>query len=83
MGWNYRILAHEHNEDVYFIIHEVYYDENGIPNGYTENGVYVNGENIEDMRWSIEKMNECLEKPILSIKNFPDEWKKSKNLSQK
>jgi hypothetical protein len=26
MGWNHRILAHEHNGEVYLQIHEVYYN---------------------------------------------------------
>ena len=31
MGWNYRVLAHKQFDEVYFYIHEVYYDEEGNP----------------------------------------------------
>ena len=36
MKWNYRVLAHKQFDEVYFYIHEVYYDEEGNPNGYIE-----------------------------------------------
>ena len=38
MAWNYRIL--EYGEDEGFALHEVYYDETGIPNGWTEKPVW-------------------------------------------
>ena len=27
MGWNHRILAHKDGDEMYFQIHEVYYDK--------------------------------------------------------
>lgn len=45
MSWNHRILAHkESGEDVVFAIHEVYYNENGWPNGYTSNAIKLESE---------------------------------------
>ena len=38
MSWNYIILAHENNGEIYFQIHEVYYTNN-TPNGYTANPI--------------------------------------------
>ena len=74
MSWNYRILAHEDGDDLFFQIHEVYYDEEGKVNGYTENGVIVGAESIEGINWVLDKMKECANKPILSVHNFPNEW---------
>lgn len=74
MGWNHRVLAHKDGDDYYFQIHEVYYDENGIPNSYTANGVSVGGESLEAINWVLYKMRECINKPILSKENFPHEW---------
>ena len=74
MGWNHRILAHKDGYDYYFQIHEVYYDENGIPNSYTSNDVSVRSESLEGINWILDKMKDCINKPILSEENFPDEW---------
>ena len=75
MSWNYRVLAHKYEEEIYFEIHEVYYDENGIPNGYKEKPVTISGENIKGMRWALNKMKECLKKPILwAGDDFPKEY---------
>lgn len=73
MSWNYRILAHKDKDGWFFQIHEVYYNE-GIPNSYTANGVSVCGESVEGISWVLEKMKECVIKPILSVDNFPSEW---------
>jgi len=75
MGWNHRILAHEHKYEVYLQIHEVYYNEEGVPNSYTKNGVSVGAENVEAIKWVLDKMKECVDKPILSVNNFPKEYK--------
>ena len=37
MAWNYRILHDEVNDT--FNLHEVYYDPEGHPNGYTEQAI--------------------------------------------
>ena len=41
MSWNHRVLAHKDGDEMYLQIHEVYYDKDGKPNGYTANGVSV------------------------------------------
>ena len=70
MGWNHRVLAKEFifengEKEIYFDIHEVYYDADGKPDGYTKNPILVGGENIKDIKWTLNKMKECLKKPIL------------------
>ncbi len=74
MSWNHRILAHKDGDEIYFQIHEVYYDEKGNPNSYAANAVSVGDESIEGINWTLDKMKECVNKPILSVDNFPNEW---------
>lgn len=77
MTWNYRVLAHKEGDEVYFQIHEVYYEEKHL--GYTENGVTVGSEDVEGIKWVLDLMRECLEKPILSVEDFPNEYKPEEN----
>ena len=74
MSWNHRVLAHKEGDEIYFQIHEVYYDEGGLPNGYTSNGVSVGGDNLDDINWVLDKMIECTSKPILLAYDFPNEY---------
>ena len=36
MSWNYRIMRHEVDGEVWYGVHEVYYDVNGEPRLWTE-----------------------------------------------
>lgn len=76
MNWNHRLLAHQSpNGEVYLHIHEVYYDENGKPNGYTEDPVSVGGETVREITWVLNRMKECRKKPILwAGEKFPSEY---------
>ena len=76
MTWNHRVLAHLHNNEVYFQIHEVRYDDtdNDIPKHYTHNAVSIGGEDIKSLKWTLNKMQESLKKPILwAGEKFPQE----------
>jgi len=76
MSWNYRILAHEYNKEIYFEIHEVYYNKDGKPDGYTAEAISVGGEDMRSITWILNKMKGCREKPILwSGDKFPNEYK--------
>ena len=75
MSWNHRVLAHKNGDEFWFSIHEVYYDKKGTPESYTVNGVIVGGNSIKDLSWTLDKMKECLDKPILSAENFPNIYK--------
>ena len=74
MSWNHRILAHENGNDMFFQIHEVYYDKSGKPDSYTKNGVSVGAESLEGMKWVLKKMKDCVNKPVLLADGFPDEY---------
>lgn len=65
MGWNYRILAHQHDHVIDFQIHEVYYDKENNPISYTSNPVSVTGESIKSINWTLNKMKVSLMKPII------------------
>lgn len=90
MTWNYRIGTkvfsykkkfEEKNKDLakfpdsrLFSIIELYYDENNIPNGYTEPNVLSDWETLEDLIGTIDFVKLALEKPIIDLDNFPNEW---------
>lgn len=68
-------------------IYEVYYDENGIPNAYTENPVSAGGYDIklngvDDVRKTLELMLKALDKPILWYNDgkFPQEYNNVQNI---
>ena len=73
MIWNHRVLAHKDGDEMYFEIHEVYYNEEGVPKAYI--CADVGADTIEGLKWTLYKIKECLDKPILSAENFPEEFK--------
>lgn len=81
MSWNHRLMARVYKlptgkTEIYFEIHEVYYDKNDKPDSYTTNPVDVSGYSEKDIRWSLEMMLKCLNKPILWYGDkFPQEYK--------
>jgi hypothetical protein len=79
--WNHRVLAtiDKHGE-TYFNIHEVYYNnKTKQPDGYTANPITIGGEDIEALKWTINKIQESLEKPILwGDSRFPVEYQNNK-----
>ena len=77
-SWNHRILATEHNGELYLQIHEVYY-EGDKPISHTKDPKSVTGESVYEVKWTLDKMEECLEKPILwGDERFPLEYKSNK-----
>lgn len=78
--WSHRILAHKHptTGEVHLQIHEVFYNEKGELNSYTKEGVTVNGDSLRSIKWVLNKMNKCCDKPIIwAGENFPLEVEKS------
>ena len=75
MSWNHRILAHDLGVDTYFQIHEVYYDENGVPYGYTQDPIHVCADTIKGIKLTLRRMLESTKKPILwAGDKFPNEY---------
>ena len=72
--WNHRVIRTEHkhktaNGDVWseawYTIHEVYYNEEGEIDCWTESGVAPSGESIEEVREVLEWMLNATKKPVL------------------
>jgi len=82
MGWNNRVMRRTHSVDHdgktikedCFEIHEVYYDDNDDIEGFTEDAIAPCGETIEELRQELQRMLDCLDKPLLI---YEDEIKKS------
>lgn len=62
--WNYRIMTLD--KGATWGIHEVYYDEDGKPNGYTENPQEPYGETLDELKNDLLYMLRAFEKPILT-----------------
>lgn len=70
MSWNHRVLVTEHKLsngeiETHFQIHEVYYDKDGNPDGCTANPITISGDSLESLEWTIDRIRECLRKPLL------------------
>ncbi len=71
MGWNHRVLklhCKEYDED-YYEIRECHYEEgtakDSIPYMWSTTPCTVGGDDPDDIRWTLNKMLECLDKPVL------------------
>ena len=82
--WNHRVLARKEYSEIHFSIHEVYYDEEGNPKSYTQECIGVGGGSISGIKWQLDMMQKCLEKPVLWYGDrFPKEYtKKCKNVRE-
>lgn len=87
MGWNYRVMKHSSKNmctgetEIWFGIHEVYYRDADVDDltvevnetTYTVEPVRVFSEDIEGLWWTLEKMLEGLDKPILEFAESADQ----------
>ena len=60
--WNNRIVKHEKDDAVWYAVHEVFYNDNGGINGYTEDPITVLGETVEDVKSQLEMIMKDIEK---------------------
>ena len=65
--WNYRIVRSypANKEEAWYSIREVYYDNNGKVNGWTEDAIAPESNTIEGLLEILQLMLNCLDKPIL------------------
>jgi len=75
MKWNYRVLRHtdggvDSNEE-YFMVHEVYYEDDGKPSICTSNECKPFGNTLEELKSDMEMMVDAFEKPVLDYSDFP------------
>lgn len=76
--WNHRVIKHTKTSTItgspetetWFSIHEVFYDENGHPNGYTEDAVSPFGETLLELADDLVSFQAALSKPVLVHEDF-------------
>ena len=67
--WNHRVMRREHeNSEPTYGIHEVYYKQ-GKADMWTDDPVEVTGDDIQELKQTLERMILALEKPILNFKD--------------
>lgn len=81
MSWNHRVikqayLCYDEYETI-FGIHEVYYNEDGSLRNYTTDPVAPIGADMDELRWTLEKMLMALDKPVLTHEDFKFEEDKT------
>ena len=74
MSWNYRILATEVNQEVTLYMCEVYYDEQGVPDGYADASP-IGSETKKEIKWVLRMMEIGSKKGILwGGERFPEPY---------
>ena len=77
--WNHRVLVKEYSDEdgkqFEFGIHEVYYDDDGVPNMCTEEPVAVVGESLAGLGQTLDWMRACLLQPLLAYADFEEDGK--------
>lgn len=68
--WNYRVIRKRHldSNNVSYQVHEVYYDDEGNVESWTENPVEPYGETAEALREEIRYFLQAFRRPILELK---------------
>jgi len=76
--WNHRVIKHTdktvingvEETETWHGIHEVFYDDAGHPDAYTENEVGPMGETLLDLSEDIRRFTDALSKPVLVHEDF-------------
>lgn len=61
--WNHRLIEHRYKDEKVYLVHEVHYDEQGKPEGFTSR------EQSPSSRWEAKRMLEAFDKPIVAWVN--------------
>ena len=77
MSWNYRVLRHAEKPEApgdgdWFAIHEVFYDEHGMPRSCSADPIAPGGETPGELRSDLRMMMSAFDKPALDYKLFED-----------
>ena len=65
MTWNHRVVRFKHEGEDWYAVCEVYYNEDGSIYAHTQDGVRVTGDNVEELRETLERMLRCLDQKIV------------------
>lgn len=74
-NWNYRVVRTDCEDcvDGYFYeIHEVYYDSDGNIDKITLEPVDVFSESEGGIKWILEEMTKCLDKPVIDMSTLKE-----------
>ncbi len=77
MTWNYRVVV----KDGQYNIHEVYYNDKGEPEFFTEDPVGPSGESFKELKNDLEYFLEALSLPVLKY-NELEKMCRKKNSSK-
>jgi len=75
MSWNYRLIKRAHEGREFYAIHEVYYNDNGVPESVTQDAVPVLGDTTEEVTHTLIYMLKALTEPTLDYKIFEHDIK--------
>lgn len=71
MTWNYRMIEHTNRDgSSWFAIHEVYYNDLGVPQYCSEGPCSAHGEDTETLITDMQYMMKALNKPTLRYDDF-------------
>lgn len=65
MTWNHRVIKHEKDGEVWYTLHEVFYDDDGSIKGWTQDAIAPLSETRDGLYWVLDKMREAVAKPVL------------------
>lgn len=66
MSWNYRVMREKTPDNEYWYgIFTVYYDENSKPDGHSLEKAGVGGDSMEEVRSCFEQFERALDEPVL------------------
>lgn len=71
--WNFRIVKKLDGENQSFGIHEVHYDEYGVPKSVTENPISFFTETYHGLQWNLDRITEAFDKPVLDYDSIVKE----------
>lgn len=85
MTWNYRVLVREcpETEEEVYAVHEVYYDDSGIPGSCTVNPVAPIGESLDELKTVLQMYSTALEKPLMRYEDFQRDTSRHRNNEDK
>ena len=80
MSWNYRILKRTFdNDEIQFALYEVYYTKRGKIEYWTEEPVYICGENLKELVEEFKHYAAAFEKPVLDYNELERKAERKRN----
>lgn len=70
--WNYRVFQLMHplgTGEHYYEIRDTYYNNDGIPNSYSQTASYPGGGTLEELREDMIRITDALTRPVLCLRD--------------